>query len=564
MDAERVTALESGGHASWIVSGTIHGELKLWRLGCSQQLDCHPNAERTAVTAFAFLEPSMVISGTADGSCKVWQILEHRLVPRQQLDTGSGPITKLAAYMDPNIPWSALAAQMDMAPWQDPPQGQLPPTQAALASRPGVLLGLAALQPDRQREWEGHGTSGNGPKLVKIFVAAGSAHGLVHVWQALGWGSSMWQRVAIKGQVADAPIEGLSFMADGSMLAAIGGSLGGVWAWDSSTWEGCWQPGGPAIAFEFLGPDWAEALSRPHLLICPKSAPFVPFLLPVPRSQAGHHTLQEQRAAIPRPAGQADIGAYAEGQDTFAANQAPKTSLHLPFQASSDPTQEAPQSQACLPLLQPILPNFLPVKHLNGDRAVADTAEHTNPPGPSHEAQCYTDRTAQGSRTDKASSQGVDVPAADFKPRAASSGLAVPHLNSSVHLAQQLSRLEMAEFHGPTAIVQAAGKAAGVRKQAAATAVDVPRHVQQYAALQTVSQNVSSEAGLSTMRRKVGKQLAPQWVASRAAKPQLSDMWRANEQVASVLDTRPLPAMPRATRRSVAKRIADQILRDAR
>lgn len=66
------------------------------------------------------------------------------------------------------------------------------------------------------------------------------------------------------------------------------------------------------------------------------------------------------------------------------------------------------------------------------------------------------------------------------------------------------------------------------------------------------------------MRRKVGKQLAPQWVASRAAKPQLSDMWRAKEQVTSMLDTRPLPVVPTATRRSVAKSIASQILSDAR
>lgn len=60
VNAEEVTALEAGGHASWVVSGTIHGELKLWRLGCPQQLDCHPSMERTAITVFAFLEPSMV------------------------------------------------------------------------------------------------------------------------------------------------------------------------------------------------------------------------------------------------------------------------------------------------------------------------------------------------------------------------------------------------------------------------------------------------------------------------------------------------------------------------
>ena len=41
-------------------------------------------------------------------------------------------------------------------------------------------------------------------------------------------------------------------------------------------------------------------------------------------------------------------------------------------------------------------------------------------------------------------------------------------------------------------------------------------------------------------------------------------MWRAKEQVANVLDTRPMPAAPVVTRRLVANRIAAQILSDAR
>ena len=86
---------------------------------------------------------------------------------------------------------------------------------------------------------------------------------------------------------------------------------------------------------------------------------------------------------------------------------------------------------------------------------------------------------------------------ADIEAGDAMSSLAVPHPNSSMHLAQQLSRLEMAEFDRPTALAapEAAGRAAEVRRQAAAAAVEVPRHVRQYAALQTVSQNIPSEAG---------------------------------------------------------------------
>ena len=71
-------------------------------------------------------------------------------------------------------------------------------------------------------------------------------------------------------------------------------------------------------------------------------------------------------------------------------------------------------------------------------------------------------------------------------------------------------------------------------------------------------------AGPQVMRRKVGKQLAPQWVASRAAKPQLSDLWRAKEQVTSALDTRPLPVPSTITGRNLAQQIARQILRGSR
>lgn len=75
--------------------------------------------------------------------------------------------------------------------------------------------------------------------------------------------------------------------------------------------------------------------------------------------------------------------------------------------------------------------------------------------------------------------------------------LATPQLQSSLYLAQQLQSVEAAEFDGATALAapQAAPQAADVRRQAAATAVDVPRHVQQYSALQDVCQNTPSEAG---------------------------------------------------------------------
>ncbi len=65
------------------------------------------------------------------------------------------------------------------------------------------------------------------------------------------------------------------------------GSFGGIWAWETATWEGAWQPGGPVLAFQFLGLDWPGALSQPQLLVCPKSPPFATLLLPIPLPQVG-------------------------------------------------------------------------------------------------------------------------------------------------------------------------------------------------------------------------------------------------------------------------------------
>lgn len=108
---------------------------------------------------------------------------------------------KLAAYMDPTIPWSAMAAQMDVAPWQAPPPGLVPYTQTATASGPGLQRTTGATSSTHPDEQHSQAASDSGQRAVKIFLAAGSAHGLVHIWQALGWGNAMWQRVAIKGQV---------------------------------------------------------------------------------------------------------------------------------------------------------------------------------------------------------------------------------------------------------------------------------------------------------------------------------------------------------------------------
>ncbi len=149
-------------------------------------------------------------------------------------DTLTCSAAKLAAFLDPGIPWSAVAAQMNLAPWETPVQGTVPPLQAA-ATAPHVFghpILMSSTQPqaptnqlesagqpgaiieagkERQHQLEGHAQMQNGQQsgglldgsvgVPKVFVAAGTAHGLVHVWQALGWGTSMWQRTAVKGQV---------------------------------------------------------------------------------------------------------------------------------------------------------------------------------------------------------------------------------------------------------------------------------------------------------------------------------------------------------------------------
>ena len=149
-------------------------------------------------------------------------------------DTLTCSAAKLAAFLDPGIPWSAVAAQMNLAPWETPVQGTVPPIQAAATAQHGfghpTLMSStqpqaptnqldSAGQPhafikagdERQHQIEEHaqmqaeqkngGLMDGSVGFPKVFVAAGTAHGLVHVWQALGWGTSMWQRTAVKGQV---------------------------------------------------------------------------------------------------------------------------------------------------------------------------------------------------------------------------------------------------------------------------------------------------------------------------------------------------------------------------
>lgn len=174
---------------------------------------------------------------------------------------------RLAAYLDPYVPWSAMAAQMNVAPWEAPPHGKVPPVQAAALMRcepstssfqqqpthrqldPGLDSGgrvqeqitaggtsqeAVSIAEHMQSEMEigGHmyGRTMTGAQVpsqdeaenqlrereamgwsaeqmqhpfggAKVFVVAGTAHGLVHIWQAVGWGASMWQRIAVKGQV---------------------------------------------------------------------------------------------------------------------------------------------------------------------------------------------------------------------------------------------------------------------------------------------------------------------------------------------------------------------------
>ena len=113
-------------------------------------------------------------------------------------ETCARSAAQLVAFMDPNIPWRALAAQMKLAPWRAPPEGQPSPTKAAAQQMSAAWnLGPAGSMLIEHS----HNTQGTADAHAKVFVAAGTGHGLVHVWQAVGWGACLWQRVAVKGQV---------------------------------------------------------------------------------------------------------------------------------------------------------------------------------------------------------------------------------------------------------------------------------------------------------------------------------------------------------------------------
>ena len=150
--------------------------------------------------------------------------------------------------------------------------------------------------------------------------------------------------------------------------------------------------------------------------------------------------------------------------------------------------QEQTYSAAC-----PSAASLVPSQHvLQAPAHAMDRQEsHLVMPSPASPRRGPTQQGTAWSRP------GTNAAAEAHEVEKPTSDLAVPHLNSSMHLAQQLARLDTAEFHGPTAFAapQAASRAADVRRQAAAAAVDVPRHAQQYAALQTIHQNVPFDAG---------------------------------------------------------------------
>lgn len=121
-----------------------------------------------------------------------------------------------------------------------------------------------------------------------------------------------------------------------------------------------------------------------------------------------------------------------------------------------------------------------------------------------------------------------------------------PTPNSSALLAAKIDRLQAEQFDA-TAVLQDPGVQKRVAS-AAAVAANVPRDVQVYQGLQSLHEvAVPVEAP-----KLVQKQLHPAWVAKRHLKPELGDLWSAQEQHRAVLTTCVVPRHVRFSRNQVA------------
>ena len=136
-----------------------------------------------------------------------------------------------------------------------------------------------------------------------------------------------------------------------------------------------------------------------------------------------------------------------------------------------------------------------------------------------------------------------DIQSTATKPVTA---LQQPTANSSALLAAKIDRLQAERFDA-TAVLQDPDVQKRVAS-AAAVAANVPRDALVYEGLQPLHEVVVPVEA----PKLVQKQLHPAWVAKQHLKPELADLWTAQEQYRAVLTTSVIPRHVKFSRSRVA------------
>ncbi|KAK9806325.1 hypothetical protein WJX72_010354 [[Myrmecia] bisecta] len=545
-----VTCLAAGRQGTWLVSGSAVGALKLWHITGGEQLDLKEDAHPAGVTAITFLEPAMVVSAGGDGSVRVWEITGNCLLARQNISAGASPIGALAAHMPVDIMQGDFLASSSALPWRPPPYQQPP---------------HAAQHTDT------------------ILIAAGSRDGNLMVWSNQGVGEDTWQLCSTAHQARDSPITGLSFSPDGNVLAVAAGSeLGNAWVYNTSSWQ-CLRLSGalPAapVACQFC--DWVDITAEPQLLLCPAvEGPAAIQAIPLaPLGLAGIDAECElPRELLPRPSQPAPdfpgpsstTGPQAaahplQAAETLAAPQAGSSQLaQQPQPMSAEPPRADGQPDDHGHMARHLSASFVdqPAAARPQDldaappspRQLSDvTVKQANaqPPAPtSKQHQPHKPRSTQPAprpATKPAQAGPAPIRLTDGPTGERPTALIVPHLHSTLHLAKQLEQLRTQEFDARAAL--AAPDAKQQSLICAAAGADLPAGASKYSDLAPLEE---PEQQASAPRR-LPKQLHPAWLASRAAKPAMGDLWREEAQCVQIADTPPLAYHVAFSRQAIAE-----------
>lgn len=127
------------------------------------------------------------------------------------------------------------------------------------------------------------------------------------------------------------------------------------------------------------------------------------------------------------------------------------------------------------------------------------------------------------------------------------SSLAQPQANSTALLAAKIDKIQGAEFDAAAALSNP--EVQRRVSSAAAVAANVPRDALVYHGLQPLDEI----AAPAEAYKLVQKQLHPAWVAKRHLKPELSDLWKADEQHKPIITTRVARSHVKVSRDSVAE-----------